>query len=528
MPPQPAYARLWNRIKYFPFHPFLFAIYPALALLGHNITEVRPGVALRAVLVSLALCMILLGLFRLLLRDWDSAAVATSLSLVLFFTYGHVYNFLRARELAGISLDRHRYLAPAWLLLFVGGIVWLVWKKPALPRVHGFLNLVVIAALIFPVFQVILFGFQSRSASQVEANPRAGTSSLELPAGSPAPDVYYIILDAYTRDDTLLSEYGLDNTSFLEQLEGLGFYVARCAQSNYAQTQLSLVSSLNFDYLENLDARYSAGNTSRTGLPELLKHSRLRTALEELGYQSVAFETGFRTTEWEDADLYLVPTASSTGSLRAGAGLTDFELVLINTSAGRLLTDAAIVLPEFIQPDFDNPRRIHRDRILFVFDQLRSLASRSGPKLVFAHIIIPHPPYVFGPEGEFTDYDQDPRTAYANQVTYLNRTLIPLLETIISQSETPPIIVIQGDHGGTESKQADRMDILSAYYLPGAAENGLYEGISPVNSFRVILNEYFGGEYQLLPDTSNFSGYNAPFEYTVIENDRPGCEAAAP
>jgi hypothetical protein len=528
MPAESALTRLWNRIKFFPFHPFLFAVYPAFALLGHNITEVRPGVALRALLASLGLCLLLLGLFRLLLRDWDRVAVATSLSLVLFFTYGHVYNFLRARDLAGISLDRHRYLAPLWLLLFVGGVVWLVWKKPALTRVHGFLNLVVVAALAFPLFQVLVFGFQSQTAGQPEAGSLAAQSSLQLPEGKPAPDIYYLILDAYTRDDTLLREYGLDNTPFLEQLAGLGFYVAPCAQSNYAQTQLSLVSSLNFDYLENLDERYSAGSTSRAGLPELLKHSRLRTALEALGYQSVAFETGFRTTEWEDADLYLAPQTSSAGILQPGSGLTDFELVLINTSAGRLLTDAAVKLPEFIQPDFDNPRRIHRDRILFVFDQLRSLASRPGPKLVFAHIIIPHPPYVFGPDGEFTDYDQDPRTAYANQVTYLNRTLIPLLESIINQSETPPVIIIQGDHGGTESRQADRMDILSAYYLPGGTQDPLYQSISPVNSFRVVLNEFFGGAYELLADASYFSGYNAPFEYTVIENDRPGCEPPAP
>ena len=528
MQPEPAYTRLWNQIKYFPLHPFLFAVYPAVALLGHNITEVRAGVAVRAILVSLVFCCLLLVLFRLLLRDWDRAAVVTTLALILFFTYGHIYNFLRTRSLAGISLDHHRYLAPLWLLLFVGVVAVLVWKKPALSRVHGFLNLVVCVALAFPLFQVVIFGVQSRLGDQEQASEQQIQAALQLPAGTPAPDIYYFILDAYTRDDTLQREYGLDNTPFLDQLADLGFYVARCAQSNYAQTQLSLVSSLNFDYLENLDPRYTAGNSNRSGLPELLKNNRLRQALEPLGYQSVAFETGFRTTEWENADLYLAPAASSAGNLQAGAGLTDFELVLIKSTAGRLLTDAAVKLPEFLQPDFDNPRRIHRDRILFVLDQLRSLPALPGPKLVFAHLVIPHPPYVFGPNGEFTDFDQDPRTAYRDQVTYLNSVLIPLLKTLITSSETPPIIVIQGDHGGTESKQADRMDILNAYYLPGDGSEALYENISPVNTFRVILNEYFGGDYALREDTSYFSGYNAPFDYTVIVNDRPGCEKAVP
>ena len=106
---------------------------------------------------------------------------------------------------------------------------------------------------------------------------------------------------------------------------------------------------------------------------------------------------------------------------------------------------------------------------------------------------------------------------------YLNKRLIPLLKTIQQQSATPPIIVIQGDHAGVESDQNFRMEILNAYYLPGQAAGQLYESISPVNTFRLIFDQYFGGQYKLLKDTSYFSVYNNPFDYTVIPDKRAGC-----
>jgi hypothetical protein len=513
----------WNRLKTLPFYPFLLAVYPALALLGHNIAEIRLEVAFRALSISLLLALLLLLIFRLVFRQWDAAALAASVSLLLFFTYGQVYAFLKSFGDAGLGVDRHRYLAPLWLGVWLIFLVWLWRKKPDLKPVQGYLNLVAVCLLIFPLFQLFSFGLREGLVNPDRAPEAQMAANLTLPEGQPAPDIYYIILDAYTRDDTLASEYGLDNSAFLDQLKQLGFYVAACSQSNYAQTQLSLASSLNFDYLEALNSRYNAGNNDRTGLPDLIQHSRTRQALEELGYQTVAFETGFKISEWVDADLYLSPTATALSSFSQNAGLNDFELMLVNTSAGRLLTDAAIKLPEFLQADFENPRRIHRERILFDLEQLAKLPAQPGPKFVFAHLVIPHPPYVFGPNGEFIDYDPEKRAGYRDQVIYLNSQLIPLMEKILADSATPPIIILQGDHGGVEAPPAKRMDILNAYYLPNSGARSLYPAISPVNTFRVILNTTFGGHFPLLDDTSLFSVYKTPFEYTVIPNHRSGC-----
>jgi len=180
-------------------------------------------------------------------------------------------------------------------------------------------------------------------------------------------------------------------------------------------------------------------------------------------------------------------------------------------------------LPGWLQLNTDNPNQIHRERVLFTLDQLGKLPAMAGPKFVFAHIVSPHKPLVFGPHGEIVSQKVDDITGYRDQVTYLNSRLIPLLGKIISNSSAPPIIILQGDHGGLDTSVEDRMAILNAYYLPEAGGWLLYENISPVNTFRLVFNHYFGGTYDLLPDTSYFSVYKYPYQYTVIPDTRPGC-----
>jgi len=81
------------------------------------------------------------------------------------------------------------------------------------------------------------------------------------------------------------------------------------------------------------------------------------------------------------------------------------------------------------------------------------------------------------------------------------------------------VIIIQSDEGPfppgwlTDEESGDdwqkqifenleaKTAILNAYYLPGVnIDKLLYPSITPVNSFRMIFNQYFGASYNLLPD----------------------------
>jgi hypothetical protein len=97
----------------------------------------------------------------------------------------------------------------------------------------------------------------------------------------------------------------------------------------------------------------------------------------------------------------------------------------------------------------------------------------------------------------------DSPEAYVDQVKYANIRLIQLVKDLLAKSTIPPIIIIQADHGYTMPYDlAIKPRILNAYYLPGNGAQKLYPIITPVNTFRLIFNTYFGGNYPLLPDNS--------------------------
>jgi hypothetical protein len=60
------------------------------------------------------------------------------------------------------------------------------------------------------------------------------------------------------------------------------------------------------------------------------------------------------------------------------------------------------------------------------------------------------------------------------------------------------------------------MSILNAYFFPNRKYDGLYSRISPVNSFRVVFNTFFGGSLELLPDRNYFSTWNDPYLFIDV------------
>ena len=114
--------------------------------------------------------------------------------------------------------------------------------------------------------------------------------------------------------------------------------------------------------------------------------------------------------------------------------------------------------------------------------------------------------------------------AYADQLLYISTRVIELVEKIIADSDQPPIIILQSDHGIQMANQVELMKILNAYYLPNFDVEDIPQDISPVNTFRIILTTYLGTEYPLLENTSYSSLIQKPYDFTVIYDDRPGCD----
>ena len=503
----------FSKLKRYPWYTILFAVYPTITLLAHNIGEVEYEVAYRALLVSSLVSMSLVILLYIVFRNLQKTSVLTTLLLFGFFYYGHVFGYVRGWEINGLIIGRHTYFIVIWLGLWLV-IAWGILRSNKVTALlSSFLSAVAIFLLVIPVFQLVSYQFRIWQNSRQVSPPEI---SIPLQGAEPHPDIYYIVLDMYGRNDLLLNDFGYDNSDFLQNLKGMGFYVAECSQSNYFSTTFSLSSTLNLNYLPALSDQFVPENKNTTLMWHLIQSNGLVNSLKDLGYQIVAFETGYRWTELRDADYYY--------KLRS-KGINDFESLLLKNSLVSVFFEKG--LTDRFQLTSD--QRKH-DLSIYVLDELENVPSIESPKFVFAHLTIPHPPFVIGPGGELeivplryegneSYYLRDEYAiGYINQVKYLNSRLPQVLKSILEGSENPPIIIIQGDHGPRFVDIEKQVDIINAYYLPDSVPD-MYPSISPVNSFRMIINAYFGANLPILPDQSYWSMFETPYEFIELPNE---------
>ena len=178
--------------------------------------------------------------------------------------------------------------------------------------------------------------------------------------------------------------------------------------------------------------------------------------------------------------------------------------MFLETSVLRILLD----MPQ-LAPGFDLSRAKyyeHYMQVKYTLAELPKIPALASPKFVVVHLLVPHEPYMFSPEGEYS-YTGNQVKGYPKNVSFINNQLPPILTKIIHDSKIPPVIVLQGDHGAhlSPTRPEIRLSILNAYYVKDEAKKLLYPAITPVNSFRVILDSYFGTKLGTLEDRSFFA-----------------------
>ncbi|MFC1923718.1 hypothetical protein ACFLY4_10575 [Chloroflexota bacterium] len=481
---------------------------------------------LTALLIVLAIMAILWWTIFRITKSLQKSALIVAVFFILFFSFGHVLPAIgnvilkigvdiRSQLMYEITLKLYLLLI-LWIVVFLVFLFLINRVQSDMTLTSTFMNVTSIALLILIVFQSTQDFLILEKPIQKMVNDSINASVLDNqdpiqqtnPSEGEKPNIYYIILDGYGRNDIFNKYYEFDNKELLTYLMDNGFYIADESHSNYAHTALSLSSSLNMQYLDYVADQL--GRTSNNPFPviQLIQNSRLEKYLSDQDYTTVGFETGYGSTELKSADKYFSP----------GKTLTTFQSELIN------LTPLRIWLHDFL---YDT----HRRRILYTFNHLPTAIQSSQPTFVFAHITSPHTPFVFGPNGEkdhpdmeysirgpnaFTELaGQDEYIRrYRNQVIYLNILLRAAIDQILSQNGGNAVIVIQADHGPgsmldwgsvENTNIEERMSILNAYYFPDQDYSNLYPGITPVNSFRVILDQYLGTDLGKLEDRSFFS-----------------------
>jgi hypothetical protein len=505
----------------------LLASYPVLYLATANPGQASWATVGGAMLAAILIAMVVYALLRAVARSATSAGVATVLLVVMFFSYGQVVSWIDTLMVA-LRLGDHqtpnildsapgarRAIALVWAALGLLG-AWLIaraaWADKAELR-----KAMTFAALLLLAFAAVST-LRQPDTSRVQAENVAARGPAGQASGATDPDVYFIVLDGYARQDVLAKYYRFDNSPFLDGLRKRGFGIAERSSSNYNWTFLSLASTLNLGYLQDLfPGSFQPASTDRAVLYEGIRNSLTSRFLRERGYRIVHFQSTWGATA-------VNPYADR--EMRCEFSMYGNEFV-------RTLVEASW-LGAFHSKAGTDLAGCH----LANFKALGAMGQESGPKFVFAHFILPHHPYLFDRDGnvlrnavisnqfEFQKRLWEDRASYVSQLEFTNKKVLEAVDGILAGSSTPPIIVIESDHGpglaaGISSGEhyALRFANLGAYHLPGAPDGLIPQDGTAVNQFRRILSHYFDAKLEPLPDRHFVSSYGKPYAFREMPHD---------
>ncbi|HEY8057431.1 MAG TPA: hypothetical protein VID94_01705 [Acidimicrobiales bacterium] len=495
-----------------PLHPFLLAAYAVLFVYAANISEALPGQAIGPLLVAVAAAAVAVAICALPFRNLRRGAVVATAAVLAFGYFGHVSSQL------GQAVPEELQLA-LWVGLIVVAFVYAALAKGSLPNVTATLNAFGIV-LVLLALATILPAESSRAVRATEGEPVSDDIVAEATRW-PDRDIYFLVFDRYGSDWSLEERYGIDNDIY-PQLEAAGFQVVPGARTNYRATDFSLSTMLNMELLDDLTTTAGRASSDRTPARQRIGRHEVGRFLRANGYRYYHIGAWYEPTH--DS-----PIADEV--LRYGK-TPEFEAVVREATV--LPTLERLMVPTIV----DDPFRIrHRNEALFAFRQLERLADMPDRKFVFAHILMPHPPYVLDAEGDpvvkATVLETPEADLVAGQLQYTNRRMMEVVSELLDRPpDEQPIIVITGDEGpflcgdvdcidGTPETYGIRFGTLRAYYLPGL-DYEVPADDTGVNIFRMLLREYFGAD---LPDLRNRS-YDWPdndhlYDFRDITDELP-------
>lgn len=469
---------------------------PLMALIGPTSATVETHTVLLVSVVVTVAALAIYGILTMISSGWTALAVTSV--LVIFF-----WHWSAMQGLWGL---------PKWL---VAVVLFLAAVKALVPYAGNrrFRTIALVVSVTFVSVLTIRIGFAIVTAPPPTVQ---SDSTLAIGAFERHPDVVLLVLDGYSRDDTLASIYDFENHAILADLNSRGFEIGEEATSNYSITHFSLASLLQMSQVA--DEHTVVSNSDLTSLAAAISgENQVVATFKGAGYSYVHFET----SSWVNDCGNKVDLC--------------FRAPLIDETAFALLEETPV--GPFLLPSTHSP--VTATNVLRI-EQIDdwSLTSRdfpSGPNFVFIHLLVPHPPLFFDSDCQI-EFDEalsrdtiwDPghaldveelaklRRAYVEQIKCTNRTILSMIDQLPSDS----VVIITADHGSDSLGQLDdppswtgdqlreRFGIFAAIRLPTQCRNQSDRSTGIVNTFRRTFSCLTGSTIEHVPEQHFATGFS--------------------
>ena len=447
-------------MKHLIIFPFLLAFFPSWILILKNYDEL----IFQDILISLAIVsvsIIIWIVIRKIIKNGNKAALITGVGVVFFFYFGYVQDALKGILVSNIPVNKTSILVPISIIIFIILTVYFIKSKNNFESIIKIANVVSITLILVVCVQFIIPG-----------------------ASAEKPNVYHIILDEYTDNEILTKKFGYNNEKFLEFLNNNGFYMHDKLFSTFGSTVKELNVILNMEYPKKL------GWMSEDY--ESLNNNKVMSIFSNQDYSVIETNSMMRWKNFSDVDTKLC-----------------YDTNFINSEFLDQVLGKSII--RYFLEKYQQDTR--RDTVRCTFNVLNEITLKTdGPKYVFSHVYVPHPPFLFGPNGENVIPDhreisglqswENPQ-GYVNQLIYATNEITVVIKNIV-KNDPNAIIIVQGDTGtltGTDISKKTMKEIYQAHSILYAVripdvEDSDY--MIPVNTYRIIFNNYFNMNYDYL------------------------------
>lgn len=498
----------------------LLGVFPILSYYYSNIGELYfSSISLMLLLVILSNIFLSL-IAKIIYKDNYKVIVFGFLAVILIFSFGHFVDFI-SEQFKNIQM---RYFYLLYLVVGVFGSFFIFKTKINLETFSKTLKLLSIFLIVVMLSQIISYNINNRNNTEyVKTNTATEKVSENVTSIDQYPDIYYIVLDGYANSKILLDYYDFDNSNFENFLKNKGFYIASNSRANYIMTFTSVASTLNMNHLNYLKKELGVVTKDRRMVNLMIRYNEVINYLKNKGYKTVFFNNGWGGTDGRQYD-YNYGNTSSLGEVSLG---------FLQTTIFFIVADKM-----FNTRDYAN-------NVLYTFDKLAKIdeLNDKSPKFVYAHIVCPHPPYIFDENGNIDDQrdlkldnnwgGDTEKEYYLNQLKFMNKKTEVLINELLEKSKET-VIVIQADHGPSiMGRNADpsimgrntdwnnpsielireRSFIFNAILLNNKDKKNLYPEVSSVNTFRVVFNNVFNDSLEILHDSTYFSSYETPYNF---------------
>ncbi len=465
-------------------YPFLLGLFFVLFQLKEAFILYSTAYVLLFIAMVMLLSAIPFAFLYIFFKNKKKPAIASLLAMITFLFFDNIRYALY--QVCFLPYGRVKYLMVLILILL---LLPLLLTKSNLKQINSYLNVLLIILVLFELANLGKNYMDSRSwIGYLKQDENIFESPVDTTGEKKYPDIYHIVLDAYTSSAELKTHWNYDNGKLDSNLSRLGFYSASKAKSNSTATQMSLAMTFNMDYLPNLDSIVGNDVVSTSAYRLAIKNNQVTSRLEEYGYNIINLSIFDIGDKEKFHQMHYMPDATS---------LPQF-----------LFRDCFIKWPGNQKaPKFDGQTNLN----LFSALEKTASAPHNKPIFVYAHLMMPHGPYYFDANGKMYPDGLGPvrskyeaASNYIEQLIHTNTLVMHAVEKILASSKNPPIIIIHGDHGSRLLRETgnhtEEYSILARFYFPDQHYMGLYDSITPVNFYRVIFNCYFGEKLPILLD----------------------------